>query len=99
MEHLRLYLNSLTPADQLAYAARCHTSIGYLRKALSIGQRLSEGLCIALDRESGGRVPLESLRSDVDWGYLARRGQIAPAPAHQAQAAINSESEQGVTHA
>ncbi|CAP41296.1 transcriptional regulator [Bordetella petrii] len=70
MERLRAYLNSLPKAEQIAYASRCQTSLGYLRKAMSIGQELGEGLCILLDRESGGAVPCESLRPDIDWAYL-----------------------------
>lgn len=73
MESLRIYLNSLAPADQTAFAVRCRTSLGYLRKVLSTGGKLGEGLCIRLERESSGHVMLESLRPDVDWGYLASR--------------------------
>lgn len=70
MKPLISYLNSLPKPQQLAYAARCHTSIGYLRKAASTGQKLGESLCIALDRESGGTIRCEDLRPDVDWAYL-----------------------------
>lgn len=73
MDTLRSYLNSLSPEQQDAYAKRCGTSIGYLRKAISAGEKLREKLCINLDRESFGAVPCESLREDVDWSYLARR--------------------------
>ena len=70
MLHLRLYLNSLSVDDQHAYAHRCRTTVGYLRKALSINQTLNEGLCILLDRESSGAVPMELVRPDVDWAYV-----------------------------
>lgn len=73
MEKLRAYLNGLTPDDQSAFAKRCGTSIGYLRKAISKGQKLGESTVIAIDRESGGGVPCESLRPDVDWAYLRGR--------------------------
>lgn len=73
MEALRLYLNSLSGDEQQRYAERCGTSVGYLRKALSIGQKLGESLAISLDRESGGQVPCEKLRPDVDWAYLKHR--------------------------
>lgn len=69
-EVLRLYLNSLAPDDQESYAKRCGTTVGYLRKAISARQRIAESTAIALDRESGGRVPVESVRPDVDWSYL-----------------------------
>lgn len=70
MDTLRAYLNNLSPAEQEAFAANCGTSIGYLRKACSIRQRLGADLCIAIERESSGTVTCEELRPDVDWAYL-----------------------------
>jgi DNA-binding transcriptional regulator YdaS (Cro superfamily) len=70
MNTLRTYLNSLATQEQEAYCVRCGTSIGYLRKAISIGQRLGADLCIALERESNSQVRCEDLRPDVDWAYL-----------------------------
>nr|WP_254699914.1 YdaS family helix-turn-helix protein [Trinickia violacea] len=55
---------------QRCFAERCGTTIGYLRKALSAGQRLGESLCINIDRESRGAVCCEDLRDDVDWAHL-----------------------------
>ena len=74
MNTLRLYLNSLPPQAQSAYAARCQTTIGYLRKALSKGHSLGGALCRRLDEESGGRVRRGALRPDI-WPELAE-----PAP-------------------
>lgn len=79
MKQLLKYLNSMSRADQDLYAKRCETSVGYLRKAASAGQRLGERLCIALDRESGGIVACEGLRPDVDWAYL-RGGKARDKP-------------------
>lgn len=70
METLRLYLNSLTPAEQANFCGRCETSIGYLRKAISLKQQVRDKLCIAIERESAGAVRCEDLRPDVDWAYL-----------------------------
>lgn len=70
MKKLHTYLNSLTPAEQRRFAKACNTSVGYLRKALSIQQRLGERLCIAIERESGREVMCEDLRPDVDWYVL-----------------------------
>jgi DNA-binding transcriptional regulator YdaS (Cro superfamily) len=77
MKKLHSYLNNLDPADQANFAQRCGTSVGYLRKAISKGQRIGEALCINLERESAGVIPCEDTRPDVDWAYL--RG-TAPAP-------------------
>lgn len=70
MEKLLAYLNAMEPADQQAFAKRCGTSVGYIRKAASIGQNLGESLCIAFERESKKAVTCEDLRPDVDWAYL-----------------------------
>lgn len=65
MDTLRTHLSTLIPADQAAYAARCGTTIGYLRKALSKGQRFDGGLVRLLHVESGGVVSLTELRPDI----------------------------------
>lgn len=65
MESLRLYLNSLPPAEQSAYAKRCGTTIGYLRKALSTKPNLDGALARRLDEESDGKVPRGELRPDI----------------------------------
>lgn len=77
METLRTYLNSLSRDEQDEYAVRSGTTVGYLRKALSTKEKIAESTAIALDRESGGEVPVEDVRPDVDWGYL--RGSSAKA--------------------
>ena len=70
MEKLRAFLNSMTTDEQASFASRCNTSIGYLRKGMSIGQLFGESLCINIERESGRKVRCEDLRPDVDWAYL-----------------------------
>jgi len=72
MESLRRYLNGLSVAEQCEFCARAGTTLNYLRKALSTKQRMSVELAIALDRESGGAVPMEAIRPDVDWAYIPR---------------------------
>jgi DNA-binding transcriptional regulator YdaS (Cro superfamily) len=65
MEQLRTYLNSLSIKDQERYAKACGTSLGYLRKAISIRPRLDGELCRLLDENSKGAVPRESIRPDI----------------------------------
>jgi hypothetical protein len=73
METLRAYLATLTPKQQAAYAIRCGTTIGYLRKGLSIGAKFKGELVRKLDEESGGAVARTNLRP----GYLAgRRSEV-----------------------
>lgn len=89
MEKLITYLNGMGQADQAAFASRCGTTVGYLRKAASIGQKLSDGLCLRVAAESSGAVRPEDLRSDVDWHYLRQ------ALANTAQAATENVAGQG----
>lgn len=70
MEPLKTYLNNLKRAEQVAFANRCLTSVGYLRNAISRNKRFGVELCISIERESGGIVRCEMLRPDVDWAYL-----------------------------
>lgn len=79
MDTLLVYLNALAPADQMAFATSCETSVGYLRKAISTRQRIGEKLCIAIERESDGAVRCEQLRPDVDWEYLRGTSQLKQA--------------------
>lgn len=65
METLRIYLKSLEPRQQDAYARRCGTSLGYLRKALSVGQRFDGGLVRMLWDHSHGQVSRHELRPDI----------------------------------
>ncbi len=70
MEKLLTYLNGLDTVAQRQFAQRCETSVGYLRKACSTGQRLGEGMCIKIERESQRTVLCEHLRPDVDWAFI-----------------------------
>ncbi len=72
MDTLRTFLNSKSLNDQGEFARKCGTSIGYLRKAISIGQRLSEALAMAIERHSNGAVTVEELRPDLmeHWAYI-----------------------------
>ena len=65
MDTLRTYLSTLSPAEQAEYAKRAGTSIGYLRKALSKGQRFDGGLVRQLHLKSHGAVSLTELRPDI----------------------------------
>lgn len=84
MDILRSFLKTLEPEAREAFAVRCGTTLGYLQKALSIGQPLGHGLCISIERESAGAVRCESLRDDVDWAYLRGTSEPATAPTQQA---------------
>jgi len=79
MEKLRTYINSLPPAEQVAFASACCTSVGYLRKVICVKGKIGESICINVERESGKAVRCEDLRPDVDWAVLrCKDDQAAP---------------------
>jgi DNA-binding transcriptional regulator YdaS (Cro superfamily) len=89
MDKLLAYLNGLPPEEQKAFAARCGTTVGYLRKACSVGQALGDTLCVRLSCESGGAFAPEDLLPGVDWQYLRE------ALANTAQTAAGAVAVQG----
>jgi len=80
---LRTYLNSLSTEEQAAFAARVGTSVGYLRKAISIGSSFSPELAVAIERESGLKVTRKDLfpsRWQLIWPELSSlRTDLRPA--------------------
>lgn len=70
MEKLLRFLNSLPKGPRAEFIRACGTSEAYLRKAVSVRQKIGADLCILIDRESRGQVTCEDLRPDVDWAYL-----------------------------
>jgi|GEM_PF-943444 len=65
MNPLRAYLNVLSFDEQCAYAKRAGTTINYLRKALSTGQKFGGVIARGLDEASGGCVSKHVLRPDI----------------------------------
>ena len=98
MRHLLEYLNSLPVAEQASFAQRCGTTVGYLRKAVSVGQLLKVVVCVSIERETRGLVTRQHLRPDDwqdIWPELADSEQNQPcALAQQAQSAIDSEAKE-----
>lgn len=90
MQEILDYLRNLSPPERDAFAERCKTTVGYLRKAVSTKQQLGVELCISLDRESGGAVHCERLCPALDWDYLRKvalrepaANDPAPTPGHR----------------
>lgn len=92
MDKLLAYLNRLQPDAQTVFAKRCGTTVGYLRKACSVNQQLSEGLCLRIGAECAGDVVPEDLRPDVDWEYL-RKALAATGPAGEESSSRQANSE------
>lgn len=99
MQALRAYLKTLRVAEQAEFAVRCGTTIGYLRKLLSTRAKPREMLCARIETETAGAVTRRDLRPDdahLIWPDLAEsEPNTPPAPAEQAQAAINKEAIEG----
>ncbi|CAN0620454.1 protein of unknown function [Burkholderia multivorans] len=90
MEKLRNFLNSMSPGEQISFAERCGTTIGYLRKAISVGQLLRAGLCVAIERASNGAVTRRDLHPDDwrdIWPELAERLQTGGPPLPESESA------------
>ena len=60
------YINSLSPAEQGAFAGQCGTSIDYLRQVAYGNRACREKLASKVERSSGGAVTRQMLRPD-DW--------------------------------
>jgi DNA-binding transcriptional regulator YdaS (Cro superfamily) len=69
------YIKVFSPVELTAFAARCATTPGQIKQVAGGYRRPGEYLAINIDRETGGLIPCESLRPDVDWAYL--RGTAA----------------------
>jgi DNA-binding transcriptional regulator YdaS (Cro superfamily) len=67
---LKTYLETMSLAQRVAFAARCGTTAGHLRN-ISYGYKpCGESLAINIERESGREVTCEQLRPDVDWAVI-----------------------------
>lgn len=64
METLRKYMSGLSPQAKRDFAARCGTSLNYLRKVMSTGQVIGPELCVQIEIQSGGVVNRQSLNPD-----------------------------------
>lgn len=64
--NLRDYLKALTTSDRDAFVRQCGITLGFLRKAISIGQPFSPHLCVAIEQATDGQVCRWNLRPN-DW--------------------------------
>lgn len=69
MQKLLDYLNSLSKVERDVFASRCKTSVGYLRKAISTGQRLGAELSCLIEQESGFAVTRKDLHPEK-WNLI-----------------------------
>jgi DNA-binding transcriptional regulator YdaS (Cro superfamily) len=68
--NLREYIKPLKKPELEQFALRCGTSAGQIKQVAYGHRRASAGLAVKIDRETGGAVSCEEMRSDIDWAYL-----------------------------
>lgn len=62
MKKLIAHINSLSMEERRALESACGTTIGYLRKAVSINQKLGAETCVAIEKFFMGEVSRKDLR-------------------------------------
>ena len=62
---LRTYLKSLSPDARADFAARATTTLGYLRKAISVGSKFGPELAVAIEQQSDSAVTRKELLPDT----------------------------------
>ncbi len=67
MKQLTEYLKTLPSNEREAFARKCGTSEGYMRKCVSEGRVLNPFVCNAIERETGGLITRQQLRPDDYW--------------------------------
>ena len=70
MDKLKAYLKTLNGEQQVDFATRCGTTIGYLRKAMCDGIQFKSELTINIERESNRAVTAEDLNPNADWAFI-----------------------------
>lgn len=80
MKKLRIYLKTLSPEDRERFSIDVGTTLGYLRKAISVGQELKAEVCAAIEKESDGKVTRKDLRPNnwhTTWPELADKNEAS----------------------
>lgn len=66
MEALKRYMVNLSPSEKKDFATRCGTTLNYLRKVMSTGQKIGPELCVQIEKQSSGAVSRQLL-SPTNW--------------------------------
>ncbi|HEF5181003.1 hypothetical protein [Burkholderia cenocepacia] len=66
MDKLKSLLRQMTREEQAQFCFACGTTLGYMRKALSVGAIFGPALCVSIERESKGLVTRRDLHPN-DW--------------------------------
>ncbi len=66
MDKLKSLLRQMPLEEQAQFCFACGTTLGYVRKALSVGAVFGPALCVSIERESKDLITRRDLRPD-DW--------------------------------
>lgn len=66
MEKFITYWRNMAACDRAALAEHAGTTVGYISKAISVGQRFGPELCVSIERATAGVITRRDLRPD-DW--------------------------------
>ncbi|ENX57623.1 MULTISPECIES: YdaS family helix-turn-helix protein [Acinetobacter] len=70
IQTLKDFFLPLNDEERESFATSCGTTIGQTLQIMYGNRNCNPALAIAIDRESKGAVPCESLCPDVDFQYL-----------------------------
>jgi DNA-binding transcriptional regulator YdaS (Cro superfamily) len=74
---LKTYFLGLRVDERADFARRCGVALGHLRNIAYGSRSCTEGLAIAIERETDGQLTCESLCPGADWAFI--RGTSARA--------------------
>ena len=94
----KAYLLAIPVSERAAFAARCGTTYGHLRN-VAYGKSCAESLALAIERETGGAVPLEGLRPDMATALREAGYRRETPPPHSYPSPLVSRTGQGATAA
>lgn len=74
MEKLKKYISEMNADDRADFAARCGTTLPFLRNVMYGSRKPGEKLCVLIERESQGAITRQDLREDwiEIWPELAQ---------------------------
>ena len=73
MDNLKNYFLSLSGDEREAFAAKCKTSVAYIKQIYQGHRQCSASLAIEIDKNSKGFVKCDELCPSTDFDYLRSR--------------------------
>ena len=67
------YFHQLAIPERERICQRCGTTWAYIRKACYAGQQLGAVICVELEKQTSGALPVETTFPEVDWRYVRAR--------------------------